>query len=284
MPTISLAYLTSVPLSPPDVIRLATDLGYDAVGLRALPAASGGDASPLIEDAALRAETRRALAAGVPVFDVEIVRLGPDFSVETFRPFLDLCGELGARAILVAGDDPDEARLTASFSAFCEAAAPYGLTGDLEFMPWTKVPDARSALRIVTAAAQPNGRVLVDALHAGRSQTTLGDIAAIPASRLSYAQICDAPGEIPTTDEGLIHTARQARLLPGEGGIDLTGIFSQLPTDLPISVEIPHLERSAQLGVREWARQALAATRTALATRDAAMRNGASLRQPEAAP
>lgn len=283
MPTISLAYLTSVPLSPPDAIRLATDLGYDAVGLRALPAAPGGDASPLIEDAPLSAETRRALASGVPIFDVEIVRLGADFSVETFRPFLDLCGELGARAILVAGDDPDEARLTASFSAFCEAAAPYGLTGDLEFMPWTKVPDARSALRIVTAAAQPNGRVLVDALHAGRSQTTLADIAAIPAARLSYAQICDAPGEIPATDEGLIHTARQARLLPGEGGIDLTGIFSQLPAELPISVEIPHLERSAQLGVREWAKQALAATRMALAARDVAMANGASLRRPEAA-
>lgn len=283
MPTISLAYLTSVPLSPPDAIRLATELGYDAVGLRALPAAPGGDSSPLITDAALRAETRRALASGVPVFDVEIVRLGPDFAVEAFRPFLELCGELNARAILVAGDDPDEARLTATFSAFCEAAAPYGLTGDLEFMPWTKVPDARTALRIVTAAGQPNGRVLVDALHAGRSQTTLADIAAIPAGRLSYAQICDAPGEIPSTDEGLIFTARQARLLPGEGGIDLAGIFSQLPADLPISVEIPHLERSAQLGPREWARQALVATRTVLAARDTAMAGGASLRQPEAA-
>ncbi|WID96652.1 sugar phosphate isomerase/epimerase [Bosea vestrisii] len=282
-PTISLAYLTSVPLSPPDVIRLAAELGYDAVGVRALPAAPGGDASPLIDDAALRAETRRALSSGVPVFDVEIARLGADFSVEAFRPFLELCGELGAQAILVAGDDPDEARLTASFAAFCEAAAPYGLTGDLEFMPWTKVPDARAALRIVTAAAQPNGRVLVDALHAGRSHTTLSDIAAIPASRLSYAQICDAPGEIPQTDEGLIHTARQARLLPGEGGIDLTGIFSQLPADLPISVEVPHLERSAKLGAREWARQALDATRAALAARDAAVAKGASLRQPEAA-
>lgn len=283
MPTISLAYLTTVPLAPPDAIRLAADLGYDAVGLRSLPAAPGGDASPLIRDAALRADTRRAIASGVPVFDMEIVRLGADFTVETFRPFLELCGELGVRAILTAGDDPDEARLTASYAAFCEAAGSYGLTADLEFMPWTRVPDAQAALRIVTAAGQPNGRVLVDALHAGRSRTTLADIAAIPAARLSYAQICDAPGDIPATDEGLIHTARQARLLPGEGGIDLVGIFSQLPTDLPVSVEVPHLERASQLGVREWARQALAATHRILAARDEALAGGASLRQAEAA-
>lgn len=279
MPLMSLAFLTTVPLTPPEAVRLAAELGYDAVGLRALPAAPGGDASPLIEDTALLNGTRRAIADGVPVFDVEIIRLGAAFSVEAVKPFLEVCGALGARAVLVAGDDPDEGRLTASFAAFCEAAAPYGLTGDLEFMPWTQVPDASSALRIVTAANQPNGRVLVDALHAGRSRTTLADIAAIPAARLSYAQICDAPAEVPSTTEGLIHTARQARLLPGEGGIDLVGIFSQLPAELPVSVEVPHLERMSQLGVREWARQALAAARTSLAARDEAVANGGALRR-----
>ncbi|CAN7293705.1 sugar phosphate isomerase/epimerase family protein [Bosea sp. LjRoot237] len=283
-PMFSLAYLTSVPLEPPEAISIAAELGYDAVGLRALPAAPGGEFSRLIEDAALLAETKRRIAdTGVSVFDVEIVRLGADFAVETVLPFLETSGELGARAILVAGDDPDEARLTASFAAFCEAAAPFRLTGDLEFMPWTKVPDARAALRIVTHAAQPNGRVLVDALHAGRSTTTLADIAAIPAGLLSYAQICDAPAEIPTTDAELIHTARCARLLPGEGGVDLVGIFTQLPAALPISVEVPHLERCAALGQREWARQALAAAKALLARRDEAVTKGASLRRDEGA-
>ncbi len=39
----SLAYLTSAPLPPPEAISLAAQLGYGAVGLRALPAAPGGD-------------------------------------------------------------------------------------------------------------------------------------------------------------------------------------------------------------------------------------------------
>jgi sugar phosphate isomerase/epimerase len=131
-------------------------------------------------------------------------------------------------------------------------------------MPWTRVPDAQSALRIITRAAQPNAGVLVDALHVARSATSLADIAAIPRERLHYAQICDAPGDIPATADGLIHTARRERLLPGEGGIDLAGLFATLPRELPISIEIPNDKRAAALGAEEWARQALAASKAVL--------------------
>jgi sugar phosphate isomerase/epimerase len=267
-PLLSLAYLTGHMLSPPDAVVTAAELGYDAIGLRALPAAPGGTFSPLIEDRALLAETvRRVRETGISVFDVEIVRLASDFSPKTVEPFLDVCGELGAKAVLVAGDDPDEARLTASFARFCEAAAPYGLTGNLEFMPWTKVPDVKTALRIVERAGRANGCVLVDALHVARSATTLADLAAIPAGRQTYAQICDAPAEIPDSDEGLIFTARCERRLPGEGGIDLVSMFSALPADLPVSVEIPNDARMPVVGAREWARQALEATKALLKRR-----------------
>ena len=270
MTAYSLAYLTSVPLSPADALVLAAKLGYQHTGVRIAPASPGGEFHPLVTDAAMLRETiARTKDTGATVFDVEIVRLDADFKVATFAPFLETCGALGARAILVAGDDPDEERLTASYAAFCEAAAKYDLTADLEFMPWTKVPDAKTALRIVSKAARPSGRILVDTLHAGRSDTTLADIAAIPRAMLSYAQLCDAPAEIPATHEGLIHTARFARLLPGEGGIDLVGILSQLPADLPISLEIPHAERLPALGPEEWGRQALAAAKVVVAKRDA---------------
>ena len=266
----SLAYLTSVPLSPAEALVLAGKLGYKYTGVRIAPASPGGEFHPLATDAAMLRETvARNRDTGATVFDVEIVRLAADFTVAAVKPFLETCGVLGARAILVAGDDPDEGRLTASFAAFCDAAATYGLTADLEFMPWTKVPDATSALRIVRNAARPNGRILVDTLHVARSNTSLADLAAIPRALLSYAQLCDAPGEIPATHEGLIHTARCARLLPGEGGIDLVGILAQLPTDLPLSLEIPNAERLPVLGAEEWGRQALAAAKATVAKRDA---------------
>lgn len=257
-PIYSLAYLTSTPLAAPEAVTLAHRLGYGAVGLRALPASPGGEVNALLDDPAAVRETRARMAdTGVSVFDVEIIRLGPDFRVAEVAPFLDLCGQLSARAVLVAGDDPDQARLTQSFADFCVAARSYGLTADLEFMPWTKVPDASSALRIVTQAGQPNGGVLVDALHWARSTSTLDDIAAIPRHLLHYAQMCDAPAEIPATDEGLIHTARAERLLPGDGGIDLAGLFSVLPADLPVSLELPNVIEKPRVGIEEWARRAL---------------------------
>jgi sugar phosphate isomerase/epimerase len=261
----SMAYLTSAPLGPLQAIELAASLGYAHVGLRIAPASAGGECAPLIADAALLDAVRASLAAsGVTVFDVEIVRLAADFAVDAVRPFLDVCGKLDAKAVLVAGDDPDEGRLTASFAAFCEAALDVGVTADLEFMPWTAVPDCRTARRIVEAAGQPNGRILVDSLHAARSATTLAELAALPRGVLSYAQICDAPGEIPTTVEGLIHTARCARLLPGDGGIDLKAMFAALPQDLPVSIEIPNDVGKSERGVTEWAREALARARMAI--------------------
>ncbi len=262
----SLAYLTSAPMAPPDALLLAQKLGYQAIGVRIAPAAPGGDFSPLATDPGLLRETiRRIDDTGIPVFDVEIARLRADFEVDQFAAFLEAAGKLKARAVLVAGDDPDEARLTDSFAQFCRAATSYGLTADLEFMPWTAVKNAEAALRIVTKAGEPNGRVLVDALHAARSATTLNDIAALPRHLLSYAQLCDAPARIPTTNDELIHTARCARLVPGEGGIDLAGIVSALPDDLPLSLEIPNDEWLPRLGAEEWGRRALAAARRVVA-------------------
>jgi sugar phosphate isomerase/epimerase len=262
----SLAHLTLLDHTPVELIAVAARSGYQKVGIRLTAASPGGAAYPLMRDApALRETLARIRDTGVGVFDLEIIRIGAGFQASEYLPFFEVGGRLGAKAMLVAGDDPDEARLTASFAALCEASAPFGLSADLEFMPWTKVPDAQTASRIVSDAAQPNGGILVDALHFARSATSLADIAGIPRQRLNYAQICDAPAEIPTTVEGLIHTARCERLLPGEGGIDLAGLFKSLPGDLPISVEIPNEKRLAELGAEQWARRALIASTTRLA-------------------
>jgi sugar phosphate isomerase/epimerase len=261
----SLAYLTAASLAPPDAVRLAAELGYRDVGLRLLPAAPGGGSQPLHTDKALLRETLAALAdTGTGVFDLEIIRLAPGFRRSDYGAFLETGQRLGARAVLVAGDDPDEARLTRSFGGLCDAAAAHGLTCDLEFMPWTAVKSLSDARRVVTAAARPNGRVLVDALHFARSASTVPELAACPPPLLGYAQICDAPAATPPDEAGLIFAARHERLLPGEGGIDLESLFAALPAALPVSVEVPHDRRIAELGVREWARQALAASRAML--------------------
>lgn len=267
---LALAQLTAIELAPPQLIAVAAAHGCATAGLRLIPVVPGGDAFPLQDDEALLRETKRVIAdTGTGVGDLEIVMLRPDTDVRSFEPFLHAGGELGARHVLVAGYDADEARLTASFAAFCDLAAPYGLTADLEFMPWSDVPDMATATRIALAAARPNAGVLLDPLHFDRSGSTMADLAATPPALLHYWQICDGPAERPTTTEGLLHTARAERLFPGEGGIDLLPIARAMSRSLPVSIEVPKAELARTVPAAERVRRAVEATRRVLAEADA---------------
>lgn len=266
MPTpYALAQLTALQCNPAQMVDLAARTGYDYAGVRLLPVAPGALAYPLMDNPALLNETLARMAdTGVGIFDLELIRLNADFNVQGYTAFFEVGARLGAKAVLVAGDDTELGRLVDNYGVLCDAMQPYGLTADLEFMPWTAVPDLDTALRVVGQADRANGGVLLDALHFDRSGSRLEDIAGIPAQWLHYAQICDGPAQRPTTVEGLIKAARSERLLPGEGGIDLGRIWQALPAELPVSVEIPHDVRVAQVGVEHWARSALEAAKGTL--------------------
>lgn len=266
LPPLAMAYLTSAPLDAPEAIQLAAEVGYDAVGLRIAPAMPGGAFTPLMERPELLRETRALLkATGVRNFDIEIIRIQMNFDIGAYKKFAEVGMELGAEAVLVVIDDTDEARATENFGKLCDIAPE--LTFNLEFMSFTAVKSAKAAVRIVENAGRANGGVLVDALHAFRTETTLEDIARIPPNMLNYMQICDAPAGIPATEMEIIHTARAARLIPGEGGLDLAGLISALPPGLPVAAEIPNEEGKARYGVEDWARRCLEATRHILGER-----------------
>ena len=262
---LSLSFLTCLGATPEVSVRAAATAGYDYVGLRMLPAAPGGIAFPLMDDPVRVSDLRDFMTdQGVGVFDVEMIRLSPEFNAEPFLPFLECSARLGARAILVAGDDPDEERLTASYAELCEAAAEFGLSTDLEFMPQSELHDLSAAMRVLRAAGQPNQGIIIDALHVSRSHTPAEQIAKIPREWLNYAQICDGPADIPQTREGLNFAARHERLMPGDGAIDLRSIFASLPDDLPIAVEIPNDRQSAGLSPAAWAERAKQASLSVL--------------------
>lgn len=259
----SLAYLTSHRCTPAEAIRIAAQTGYQFVGMRLWPNAPGAPQQHLLDQPeALRETLAVQKDTGVGVFDLEIIRINDSFDPHTWDALYDVGAQLQAKAILVAGDDPDEVRLTDNYARLCEVMQPFGMTADLEFMPWTEVKDAKSALRIVQNAGMPsNAGILVDALHFGRSTTTLDDIRTIPRQLLHYAQICDAQAGLDFTVEQMIHTARCERLLPGHGTIDIKGLFDALPTDLPVSVEVVNFGREAHTPPAAWAAECLAASR-----------------------
>ncbi|MGB0732838.1 MAG: sugar phosphate isomerase/epimerase family protein [Pontibacterium sp.] len=236
----SLAYLTVFDLPPNEAAQVAADCGYAYLGMRMLPSGSEG-AYPIMTDDKLLRETKAVLDdTGVELADIEIIRLNDRFNAQDTKAFLERGAFLGAKNVLVAGDDPEEQRLTENFAAFCEIANQYSMTADLEFMPWTKVPDIHAANRIVQAANQPNGGVLIDALHYHRADTRPSDVLSVEPERIHYVQFCDAPAKFDPSTEQLIYIAREARLPPGEGEIDLKALLNAIPDDIVLSIEVPN--------------------------------------------
>ena len=219
-----------------------------------------------MEDATSLKETITRLdPTGITVADLEVVALRPETEIAAFSAFFETGARLGARHILVAAYDPDLDRFRDRFAGFCEAAAQNGLTADLEFMPWTFVPDLTAANRIIAQIGQPNAGVLVDALHFDRSKRSIGEIAEIPADRLHYWQLCDGPAEPPATKQEMIHAARYERMFPGEGGIDLVSLTRAMPADVAVSIEVPTAELAKTVDAKARALRALSAARNVIA-------------------
>jgi sugar phosphate isomerase/epimerase len=264
---IGLAALTVLELSPPDMVSCAAEAGFDHIGLRLLPATPTEVQHAMVGETPLVRETERRLRdADIPCLDIEIFRLKPDTDVRDYEAVLATGARLGAREALVAGNDPDEARLTANFAAFCDLARGYGIGANLEPMPWTDCRNFAQGVRIVTAADRDNGGVLIDSLHFDRGGSRASEIPGVPRARLRYMQLCDAQATRPTDIEGLLHQARAERLMPGDGGLDLLGILRGVPDDLPISLEIPMDTLARSVPAVERATRMLAKTRQLLDT------------------
>jgi sugar phosphate isomerase/epimerase len=266
-PEFSLAHLTVLSLSPPDMIAVAARTGYRHVGLRLIAVTAETPGYPLMNDKAMMRETKSRLGdTSVGVLDIEFVRLAPETDIASFESFLEIGAELGARHVITAAYDPDRARLIERYAALCDLAAPFGLSVDLEFYPWTTVPNLSNAVEVVGAADRPNSGILLDTLHFDRSDSTFDELDRVPSNWLPFVHVCDAPAERPATTEGLIFTARAERLFPGDGGIDIAAIMRHMPPDIPVAVEIPMERLTREVGPEEVARRAREAAARVLAT------------------
>lgn len=267
---ISLAALTVLELTPPDMVTCAAEAGFSHVGIRLLPATTTEPQYDIVGNTSLLREVERRLAdTGIQVLDVEIFRLKPETRVTDYEAAIATAARLGATELLVAGNDADEDRLVDNLAAFCDLGARYGLAASLEFMPWTDVMGLREAARIVERTRRDNAGVLVDAFHLSRSRSRIVDLAALPPSRLRFLQLCDVPAAIPPTMEAILAQARAERLFPGEGDVDLVGLLRAMPPGIALSVEAPTHTLARTVGATERARRAMAATKRVLAQLEA---------------
>lgn len=246
----SLSALTVLELSPPDMVSVAKEAGYDHVGLRFLRAGPDTPDWPTNGVTDMVREIKRRLDdTGLSVLDIEVFRFRPDVVLKDYLPAVEAAAHVGAKHLLCTGQFDDEAQLADMFGAFCALVKPFGLVANLEFVPFTQTTSlqhAARAMKAVEAAGHDNGGVLIDPIHLYRSGGDAAQVAALPAHWFRYAQLCDAPVPAPADMAELIHQARFERLYPGEGGLPLADLFRALPSDIPLAVEAPkdHLRKS----------------------------------------
>src|ERR1051325_10973465 len=232
---ISLAHLTVLDTTPPELVTVAAAAGFRSIGIRltATPSVGVPPYDCMSDGPMLRETLARLRDTGVSVLDTEFLRFEPDQPVGVPEGFLEASERLGARNVLVMSAEPDEGRTLERLCELCDRAAQYGLQVCLEFAIYTGVRTLAHAAHVVARSKRTNATVLIDALHFSRSGGLPAHVASVDPSLLRYAQICDAGPEMPapTDTPSLIREARTGRLLPGEGVLPLTELVRALPPD-----------------------------------------------------
>lgn len=256
---VSISHLTALEASPEEFIDLAAEFGFGAVGIRNRPPQHTADRWPIAGDLKRSQQLgERARDRGIAIFEGETFSIWPDFSVSSMMPGLESAAAMGVKAIVSAGIDEDEARLTDSYRKLAEAAQPFEITVGIEFMPFQKLKSLEQAKRVQANVGADNARILIDALHLSRSGGSISEVEQLPPDMIAYIHLCDAPATLPSASEFAVE-ARGARLYPGEGGLDLAGLLHAVGPDMPVSLEAPHRDHG-HLPPRELVRLAAAST------------------------
>ena len=258
----SLAYLTLFGCPPPEMTYIAGRAGYDFVSLRPIYMGLPGEPNfDLSANPQMLRDTKKALAStGLRVHDVELARVADGTDPKKYLSALEVGAELGAKHVISSIWTNDRVFAAECFDQLCDIAKPLGLTINLEFVTFASLKTLREAIDLLKASRRTNVGVLVDMLHFSRSRVPLADLAAVPPGWFNFVHLCDATATIPNTTEELTRQAREERLYPGEGAIDLPGILQRIP-NVPCSIEAPHAARVKEMGFTEHAFRCLQAAK-----------------------
>jgi len=234
----SLEQLTVWEASPPEVVTIAAEAGYDAVSLYVQSPGYGIEVE-LDRDTPVRRETARRLReSGIRLQNLEAYVFLPDTRIEDFTASIASGAELGAASATALIFDPEEARVVERYGAFCDLAARHGLLANVEFIAHSKLPSLGAAERLVRAVSRDNAGLNIDLLPLIRSGGDPAQVAAIDPALIRYAQISDGP--LKSSPERALTEGFDQREIPGEGEFQVGAFLAALPAGLTVGLEIPH--------------------------------------------
>ena len=225
---LSLAAGVQPDVAPADMVRVAHEAGWPAVGIWF---------DGTVWDDKTSREVRQSLDdTGIVALDIEPIIPsvdGNDFAEQ----LIEAAAIIGAQHILFTSRLKDQARTTERYQQVCELAAPHGIKVVCEFLPIFPLNTLSMAAEIVSTSGALNGGVLIDNLHLSRSGSSMDDVKAMPIELFPYLQICDAPAQCPIDFAGLLDEALNGRLCPGEGSLPIVELLNAIPA-VPLSFEV----------------------------------------------
>ena len=225
---LSLAAGVQIDVAPADMVTVAHDAGWPAVGI--------WFDGKTWTDSTSREVRQRLDNTGVVALDIEPIipsEDGNDFAEQ----LTEAAVVIGAQNILFTSRLKDQARTTDRYQQVCEMARPHGIKVVCEFLPIFPLNTLSMAAEIVATANVTNGGVLIDNLHLSRSGSSIEEVRAMPTDLFPYLQICDAPADRPTDFGGLLDEALNGRLCPGEGSLPIAELLRAVPA-VPLSFEV----------------------------------------------
>lgn len=241
MKSFSLGFLSVPECSPIDAANIASEAGYGFVGIRLVPVTENEMPYGLLTNKRLQREFRGVLQSiKMEVGDVELLRIFPHSKPEDFLPILDTAHFLDAKRIVTISEDSDVARLCDKLGTLANWCEERDLFLELEPITWTQISTPLAAAEIIRKVSHSRLGLMVDTLHFHRAGFTHEELAALalPAPRLIH--LCDAPLEFDPTPEAMKQTAREARLFPGEGQLELAPFLELAGNQTVVSLEIPN--------------------------------------------
>jgi sugar phosphate isomerase/epimerase len=254
----SLAHLTVLGCTPPEMTYIAARTGYDFVSFRLINMGLPGETNTtMTKNSRMFKETKQALQeTGVELLDIELARIDDQTNPKEYESIFEIAAELGGKHVISSIWTEDKNIYLEQFAEICDIANRYNLTVDLEYVPISCLKNLKSVLGVLYTVERENSGILIDFHHFHRAGDNVEDLQKVPKEWFHFLHLCDAPSEIPSSNEEMTKIIREERLYIGEGGIDITSLINSLP-EVPCSIELPNAKRIKEYGYEEHARLCL---------------------------
>jgi len=246
--------------APMDYIYATKNAGYEAIGIRLYRAPGRTyNFNPIVGNPTLMRDVKKAIPdLGLEMYDVYSYYLQPTMEWDLILPSLDFAGELGAKFLLVIGDDSEWQRMVDNMGRICEKVKPMGIRVCIEAYATCLTPMA-TAVKFCEDTREHNVGLCMDPRQGYRDEKEQSSalLREVDRSLLPYAQINDSTPY--GTNNGI---------LPGEGSVPLFEYLEALPQGIDLSTEAQFPSNYTYTGA-EWAKMTVERTRKFLARYEA---------------